>query len=168
MRKPSTTKPIVVAITGAMILIAAPATGHEAFTDALEAHYGLKSVICSACHPNSKDRTINNALGTLVKHALDGQDLTARLEAAKAEGDAATEAVEKEIAAAFIAVWPKIASQSMTIDQQFRFGLVHGSRLTNEARAELQPLLQEAAQAETFTWPSPENVTARAESAPSR
>lgn len=151
----------------AAFTLVTPAVAHEVFTEALEAHYGLKSVICSACHPNSKDRTVNNALGHLVQHKLAGQQLTARLEAAKAEGEAATEAMEKEIAAALIAVWPEIAAQTMTIDQQFRFGLVNGSRLSDEAKAELQPMLQEASQAETFTWPQldGEKMTPTAETA---
>ena len=74
-------------------------------------------------------------------------------------------AMEKEIAAALIAAWPQIAEQSMTIDQQFRFGMISGSRLSDEAKAELQPLLQEAAQADTFGWPQLTKETPPAETA---
>ena len=36
---------------------------HDVYKEPLEERYGLKTVSCKTCHPNSKDRSIHNTFG---------------------------------------------------------------------------------------------------------
>ncbi|MEM7457504.1 MAG: hypothetical protein AAF456_24435 [Planctomycetota bacterium] len=154
------------------IFMAAPAEAHDIFTDTLEAQYGLKSVTCKTCHPDNKDRGIHNALGHLLEQAMDvkmradagvaarGADeptmMHEMFHEAEEGGEAAIEAFEADVAApALLAVWPEIAGASMTVDQQFRLGLMNGTRLEDEAEEALQALFLSLVASENgFTIPA--------------
>ena len=105
------------------------ALGHDAFKEPYEERYNLKTVSCKTCHPNTKDRSIHNALGLLYEEALKGKDITKKFKEAEAKGEEALKAYEKEMAVEFKKVMEEVEKKKMTIKEFIAAGLLNGTRL---------------------------------------
>ena len=124
-------KPIVLlfAVMASCHVFANLAVAHDAFKEPYEERYNLKTVSCKTCHPNTKDRSIHNALGLMYEKALKGTDITRKFKEAEAKGDEAVEAYEKIMAEEFKKVMPVVENQKMSIKEFIAAGLLNGTRL---------------------------------------
>ena len=62
-------------------------SAHDVYKEPLEERYGLKTVSCKTCHPNTKDRSIHNVFGQYFADEFKGQEITIKYEEAKAAGE---------------------------------------------------------------------------------
>lgn len=108
------------------------AMGHDVFKEPLEERYGLKTVSCKTCHPNNKDRSIHNLFGQMYADEFKGMDMSRKYEEAKAKGEEAQAAYEKEMIAAFKKAMPKVEKKQLTVEQIIRAGLMNGTRLADK------------------------------------
>ncbi len=102
---------------------------HDAFKEPFAKRYGLKTVSCKTCHPNNKDKSIHNEFGKLIEKQLLGKDLSKKFNEAKAKGDEAVEAYEKEMVVHFIEALKVVEKEKMSFADLAKFGLLNGVKL---------------------------------------
>ena len=102
---------------------------HDCFQKPMEERYGLKSVSCKTCHPNSNDRSIHNEFGILFQVELKGKELTKKFNEAVKKGQQAVTEYEKEMVVHFLEAVKVIEKKHMTFEDLIKYGLLSGVRL---------------------------------------
>ena len=102
---------------------------HDAFKEPFEERYGLKSIACTACHPNAKDRSIHNQFGKYYEEALKGKDISAKFKEAEAKGEEAVAEYEKEMVVHFVEAMKAVEKKSISFEDLIRAGMLNGTRM---------------------------------------
>ena len=102
---------------------------HDVYKEPLEVRYGLKTVSCKTCHPDSKDRSVQNKFGQYFADEFKGQDVSKKYEAAQAAGEEQTKAYEVEMVALFNKALLVVEKKRMTFSDLIKAGLLNGTRL---------------------------------------
>lgn len=102
---------------------------HDAFKEPFEQRYDLKSIACTACHPNAKDRSIHNKFGKYYEEALKGKDISAKFKEAEAKGEAAVAEYEKEMVVHFVEAMKAVEKKSISFEELIQAGMLNGTRL---------------------------------------
>ena len=105
---------------------------HDVYKEPLEERYGLKTVSCKTCHPNSKDRSIQNTFGQYFADEFKGREISKKYEAAKALGEEQQKAYEDEMVASFKEVLIIVEKKKMTFADLIKAGLLNGTRLAEK------------------------------------
>jgi len=104
-------------------------SAHDVYKEPLEVRYGLKTVSCKTCHPNTKDRSIHNVFGQYFADEFKGQEITKKYEAAQAAGEEQQKAYEVQMVASFNEVLLVVEKKKMTFEDLIKAGLLNGIRL---------------------------------------
>ncbi|MCH2183447.1 MAG: hypothetical protein MK108_15720 [Mariniblastus sp.] len=104
-------------------------SAHDVYKEPLEVRYGLKTVSCKTCHPNSKDRSIHNAFGQYFADEFKGQEISKKYEAAQEAGEEQQKAYEEQMVISFNEVLKVVEKKKMTFEDLIKAGLLNGTRL---------------------------------------
>ncbi len=104
-------------------------SAHDVYKEPLEVRYGLKTVSCKTCHPNSKDRSIHNTFGQYFADEFKGQEISKKYEAAKEAGEEQQKAYEAEMVVSFNEALKVVEKKKMTFADLIKAGLLNGTRL---------------------------------------
>ena len=102
---------------------------HDVYKEPLEIRYGLKTVSCKTCHPDSKDRSVQNKFGQYFADEFKGQDVSKKYEAAQAAGEEQQKAYELEMVASFNKALLVVEKKKLTFADMIKAGLLNGTRL---------------------------------------
>lgn len=125
---------MVVSITFGFSVVA---EAHDAFQQPMKDRFNLKTVTCSACHPG-KDKSEHNFFGSMFVKKFKGKGLTAKLEAAEAEGKEQKEAYEAVMVEEFNKALAELEEKEPTMIAIVENGLLVGTKKQPDALEELQ------------------------------
>ena len=81
---------------GLCLLATENLNAHDCFQKPMQERYAtVKTISCKTCHPNNKDKSINNEFGKLFVKELEGKGITKMFKKREKQGDEAVAEVER-------------------------------------------------------------------------